>query len=69
MNLITSALLVEAEVAAGTLIEPFSAHLPLEKAFYIVYTGGAELREPVRLFRDWLLTEAGAQPPQSRLGL
>ncbi len=56
--LITSALLVEAEVAAGTLIEPFDAHLPLEKAFYIVHVGGANPREPVRLFRDWLLAEA-----------
>jgi len=67
--LITSALLVEAEIAAGTLIEPFDPHLPLEKAFYIVHAGGAELREPVRLFRDWLLAEAGAQLPQSRVGL
>jgi len=67
--LITSALLVEAEIAAGALIEPFDAHLPLEKAFYIVHAGGAELREPVRLFKDWLLAEAEAQPPQGRVGL
>lgn len=59
--LITSALLVEAEVATGTLIEPFDAHLPLEKAFYIVHAGGAELREPVRVFRNWLLAEAEAE--------
>ncbi|SOE64164.1 transcriptional regulator, LysR family [Burkholderia sp. D7] len=67
--LITSALLVEAEIAAGTLIEPFDAHLPLEKAFYIVHAGSAELREPVRLFKDWLLAEAEAQSPQGRVGL
>jgi len=60
--LITSALLVEAEITAGTLIEPFDAHLPLEKAFYIVHAGGAKLREPVRVFRDWLLAEAEPQP-------
>lgn len=66
--LITSALLVEAEIAAGTLIEPFDAHLPLEKAFYIVHAGGAELREPVRLFRDWLLAEAEVPPAQGRVG-
>lgn len=59
--LITSALLVEAEIAAGTLIEPFDANLPLEKAFYIVHAGRAELREPVRVFRDWLLAEAKAK--------
>ena len=66
--LITSALLVEAEIAAGTLIEPFDAHLPLEKAFYIVHAGGAKLREPVRLFRDWLLAEAEVPPAQGRVG-
>jgi LysR family glycine cleavage system transcriptional activator len=44
------------------LIERFDALLPLEKGFYIVHAGGAELREPVRVFRDWLLAEAEAQP-------
>jgi LysR family glycine cleavage system transcriptional activator len=59
--LITSALLVEAEITSGTLIEPFNANLPLEKAFYIVHASGTELREPVRVFMDWLLAEAEAE--------
>jgi LysR family glycine cleavage system transcriptional activator len=67
--LITSALLVEDEVAAGTLVEPFDACLPLEKAFYIVHLSGADLRAPVRSFRDWLLAEARSGTPSTYASL
>jgi LysR family transcriptional regulator, glycine cleavage system transcriptional activator len=51
-----SRVLVEAELAAGLLVEPFDLALPLAHAYYLVHKRGAALRPPVQLLKDWLLT-------------
>lgn len=53
---LTSALLVEEEVAAGTLVEPFPFRLPLAHAYYVVHQRGMALHPAARAVADWLLT-------------
>ena len=48
------------DVAAGRLAQPFDLAVDMEAAYYIVYPSGALERPKVRVFRDWLLEEAGA---------
>ena len=58
--LLTSALLTEEEVAAGSLIEPFSERLQLSKGYYVVHPQGANLRPAVQALKQWLIDEARA---------
>lgn len=50
-----SRLLVEAELAAGLLIEPFNYALPLTHAYYLVHRRGRTLRPTAQTLKDWLL--------------
>ncbi|MEK1943792.1 MAG: LysR substrate-binding domain-containing protein [Pseudomonas sp.] len=59
--LLTSALLTEEEVAAGSLIEAFSDRLLLSKGYYVVHPQGATLRPAVQALKQWLIDEAQAR--------
>lgn len=50
---LTSAILVEAEVAEGLLVEPFGEAFPLRLGYYLVYPGTMELQEGGRALKQW----------------
>lgn len=53
---LSSAILTEAEMRDGTLVEPFAQmRLPVEKAYYLVHHRQANLRPAARALREWLL--------------
>lgn len=52
---LSSAILVEAELREGTLCEPFPGRLPLAKGYYVVHRSGAVLRPAAQALKDWLL--------------
>ncbi len=47
----------DADIAAGTLIEPFDIHFPQETAFYIVAPETRADEKAIAAFRDWILAE------------
>jgi LysR family glycine cleavage system transcriptional activator len=53
--------LVMDDIASGRLVRPFSFRLPAELAYYVVYPPRFIQRHKVKVFRDWLLAEAGRQ--------
>ena len=54
---------VDAELAAGLLVQPFEPWVPTGKGYYLVYRK-ERLSDPrVRAFRDWLREEAAGPPP------
>ncbi|MEC5217288.1 LysR family glycine cleavage system transcriptional activator [Actimicrobium sp. GrIS 1.19] len=58
---LTSASLVEQEIASGELIEPFEACLPIDEGYYLVGPKGAfALGGAVEALRVWLRQESGA---------
>jgi len=52
--------LVRDELNAGRLVKPFDISIPSAYAYWIVCPKADVNRTKVRLFRDWLLAEAGA---------
>lgn len=50
--------LVEADLAAGRLIQPLAVRVRNPRAYYVARGGGADPRPPVALFRDWIMDEA-----------
>ncbi|WP_299619491.1 transcriptional regulator GcvA [Pelagibius sp.] len=50
--------LVADDLAAGRLVEPFDLRVPSDGAYYLVTPPGAEARPKVKVFCDWLETEA-----------
>jgi LysR family glycine cleavage system transcriptional activator len=60
-------IVASADLESGRLVAPFSLHLPLASAYYVVNTESAGRDPAVAAFRDWLLAEARnerwAQPP------
>ncbi len=55
---LTSASLVEHEIASGELIEPFKARLPIDEGYYLVGPKGSfGLGGAVQALRDWLRQE------------
>ncbi|MFC5771869.1 LysR substrate-binding domain-containing protein [Thauera sinica] len=54
----TSPHLVEAEVAAGSLVEPFAHALPLSQGYYVVHHRRLPLRPAAAAVRQWLIDEA-----------
>lgn len=56
--LLTSSLLTEEEVGDGSLIEPFTDRLQLNKGYYVVHPMGATLRPAVQALKQWLIEEA-----------
>lgn len=61
----TSPHLVEAELAEGSLVEPFAHALALTQGYYLVHHGRLPLRPAVATVKQWLIDEAGpsAQTP------
>ena len=53
------------DVAAGLLIRPFGPTLPTRYAYYLASPEAISDRPKIRVFRDWLLEEAGIVPPSS----
>jgi LysR family glycine cleavage system transcriptional activator len=53
------------DVAAGLLVKPFGPTLATRHAYYLASPEVIADRPKIRLFRDWLLEEAGARPPSS----
>jgi len=51
--------LVADDLSTGRLVRPFALSLPAELAYYIVYPPSALKRSRVKVFRDWLQSEAG----------
>lgn len=50
---LTSALLTQAEVASGALVEPFDMALPLPAAYYLVHPRVSELQPGARTLKAW----------------
>jgi LysR family glycine cleavage system transcriptional activator len=48
--------LVERDIAAGRLVQPFDLTLPIEAAYYFVCPPAALKRRKVKGFHDWLLS-------------
>src|SRR5262249_49834219 len=48
--------LAEGDLAAGRLVRPFKAVLPLDVSYFLVMPRGSSQRQEVRCFRDWLYT-------------
>jgi LysR family transcriptional regulator, glycine cleavage system transcriptional activator len=57
---LASAPLVQAEIAAGRLVQPFRIKLPVELAFYAVHPKSRGGDASVQAFVDWLGEEARA---------
>jgi LysR family glycine cleavage system transcriptional activator len=51
--------LVEPELHSGRLVTPFRSGTGLHIDFYLVHSAAQARRSPFRVFRDWLLGEAG----------
>ncbi|HEY1999488.1 LysR substrate-binding domain-containing protein, partial [Paraburkholderia sp.] len=52
---LTSALLTRAEVADGSLIDPFGMALPLPTGYYLVHPRNAELQASAQTLKAWLI--------------
>jgi len=46
--------LAEGDLAAGRLIKPFKAVLPLDVSYFLVMAKGSSRREEIQCFRNWL---------------
>ncbi|MGF6726269.1 LysR family glycine cleavage system transcriptional activator [Paraburkholderia sp. GAS41] len=57
---LTSALLTQAEIASGALIEPFDLALPLTSGYYLVHPQTAELQAGATTLKAWLIEQAEA---------
>ena len=49
--------LIQGEIDAGRLVEPFDTRLQ-GYGYYLIWSRGARRDEALRLFRDWLHDEA-----------
>jgi LysR family transcriptional regulator, glycine cleavage system transcriptional activator len=52
--------LVDGDLAAGRLVEPFDFELPSNSAYYFVAPEATADQRKIRAFRDWLCAEAAA---------
>ncbi len=50
--------LVERDLAAGRLVQPFDLSLPIEAAYYFVAPPSALKRRKVKAFHDWILAQS-----------
>jgi LysR family transcriptional regulator, glycine cleavage system transcriptional activator len=56
---LSSALLTQAEVANGSLIEPFELAVPLSNGYYLVHPRAGELQAGTQMLKAWLLETCG----------
>lgn len=59
---LSSPLLTEAEIADGSLVEPFGQRLTVPSAYWVVHPRRATLRPAAKQLKDWLIEEAGVKP-------
>lgn len=64
--LLGRSVLVKDELAAGRLVKPFDISIASAYAYWIICPKADANRLKVKLFRDWLLAEAGAEAASSR---
>ena len=57
--------LAEDDIRAGRLVQPFGPSFTTANAYWLVSPPDIADRHNVRVFRDWLLTEAGGAPERS----
>ena len=57
--------LVQPDIDAGRLVEPFDVRLD-GYGYHLIFNRTAASREPVRLFRDWLMSQVGALAATAR---
>ncbi len=57
---LTSAILVEAEIAEGLLVEPFSEAFPLSLGYYLVHPKAVELQEGGKALKQWFAERMAA---------
>ncbi|WP_414440432.1 LysR substrate-binding domain-containing protein [Burkholderia sp. 22PA0106] len=57
---LTSPVLVEAELAAGTLVEPFDAALPLPNGYYLVHPRTEALPPSAAALKAWMIASMAA---------
>ena len=50
--------LAEPEIAAGRLVQPFSARLPVQMNYHLVTSPYKATLGKVRAFREWILEES-----------
>ena len=53
--------IVERELEAGNLVKPFDVTVLTDLAYHLVYLPGALEREKVRVFRDFIMDQIGAE--------
>lgn len=58
--------LVEDDLRDGRLVKPFDIVVPFEFAYYVVYPEAYAERVKVAAFREWIIAEAGTEPPGGR---
>ncbi|TDY27110.1 LysR family transcriptional regulator [Paraburkholderia sp. BL6665CI2N2] len=59
---LTSPILVEAELAGGSLVEPFGKALPLPSGYYLVHPDVRELPQGVIWLKAWMAERMNATP-------
>ncbi|WP_168184916.1 LysR substrate-binding domain-containing protein [Thalassospira sp. MCCC 1A01428] len=55
--------LIDADIAAGRLIAPFSQSLLSASGYFLTAPYGSRANEPVRLFRDWFMGTFASEDP------
>jgi LysR family glycine cleavage system transcriptional activator len=58
---LTSSILVEAELAEGALVEPFGKALSLPNGYYLVYPNADELQPDVKSLKAWMVEKMAAR--------
>jgi LysR family glycine cleavage system transcriptional activator len=58
---LTSPILVEAELAEGSLVEPFDKALPLSNGYYLVHPKAEELQPAVKSLQAWMAERMAAR--------
>jgi LysR family transcriptional regulator, glycine cleavage system transcriptional activator len=58
---LTSPILVEAELAEGSLVEPFREALPLPNGYYLVHPDVDELQPSVKSLKAWMVERMAAK--------
>lgn len=61
---LSSAILVQAELQEGSLIEPLPIRMPVGKGYYLVHSKHSPLRPAAQALKDWLLARAAQEREQ-----
>lgn len=64
---LASPILFAADIAAGRLVRPFEAMLPLNSAYHLVYPADRRRSPKIAAFREWLMECVAADPAIARL--